>query len=73
MVHKLLIRLRVREVAESRGVNMSKLSRMADVQYNTVRQIWSDPYRDVLLSTLEKLAIALHVQVGDLYEVLEEE
>jgi DNA-binding Xre family transcriptional regulator len=72
--HKFVIRLKVREICESREpkINMSKLSRMSDVQYNTIRSIFDNPTRDVLLSTLEKIAIALHVDVGDLYEVVDD-
>ncbi len=67
---KIVIRLRVKEIAESQGVNMSKLSRKSDVQYNTIRQIWDKPERDILLSTLEKIAVALDVPISDLYEVI---
>jgi len=49
---------------------MAKLSRLADVNYNTVRAIWDDENRDVAVTTLEKLARALKVPVTDLYEIL---
>jgi DNA-binding Xre family transcriptional regulator len=49
---------------------MAKLSRLADVNYNTVRAIWDDENRDVAVTTLEKLAHALKVPVSDLYEIL---
>jgi transcriptional regulator with XRE-family HTH domain len=62
-------RLRVREIAESKGINMSKLSRMADVNFNTIRAIWHNPQRDVSLAVLIKIAQALHVDVSELYEM----
>lgn len=47
---------------------MSKLSRMADINYNTVRAIWRNEMKDVTVSTLEKLAKALQVEVSELIE-----
>ncbi len=52
---------------------MSKLSRMADVNYNTIRGIWDNPNRDVAVTTLEKIAKALGVNVSDLYEIVPDE
>lgn len=68
-----MIRLRVREIAEARKINMSKLSRMADLNYNTIRAIWDDETKDVAVSTLEKIARALKVDVSDLIEELPDE
>ena len=65
-----VIRLKIREIAESKKLNMSKLSRMADVNYNTIRGIWDNPNRDVAVTTLEKIAKALGVNVSDLYEIV---
>jgi DNA-binding Xre family transcriptional regulator len=67
---KTVIRLKIREIAESRKINMSKLSRMADVNYNTIRGIWDNPNRDIAVTTLEKIAKALNVNVSDLYEIV---
>jgi DNA-binding Xre family transcriptional regulator len=69
---RFVIRLKVREIAESKGMNMSQLSRKSDIQYNTIRDIWSRPERDIALSTLEKLAMALQVDISELYEVVED-
>jgi DNA-binding Xre family transcriptional regulator len=63
-----MARLRVQEVAKEKGVSMGKLSRTADVSYRTIRLIYKDPYRDVALNTLEKLAKALGVSIADLIE-----
>lgn len=69
---KRVVRLRIRQVAESKGINQSKLSRMADVSLNTIRAIWDNEYRDITLSTLEKIADALQVPMSELYEKEEE-
>ena len=65
-----MIKLKVREIADARRINMAKLSRMADVNYNTIRAIYNNPNRDVAVTTLEKIARALKVKVTDLYEII---
>jgi DNA-binding Xre family transcriptional regulator len=64
-----MIRLKVKEIAEQRKISMTRLSRIADVNYKTIRAVFYDPYRDVAYSTLLKLAKALGVRVEDLVEV----
>jgi DNA-binding Xre family transcriptional regulator len=63
-----MIRLRVREIAEQKGFNISTLSRKSDVSHNTVRRLWHDPHRHVDIFVLERLAKALGVQTADLIE-----
>ena len=70
---KRVFTLKVREIAESKNINPSKLSRMADVHYNTLLAIWRNPQHDTNLSTLVKIARALNVQVSELYEVTPDE
>jgi DNA-binding Xre family transcriptional regulator len=65
-----MIRLRVREVAQAKGITMAKLGRMADLNQRTMQAIYNDPYRDVAYSTLVKLAKALDVDVSELTEDL---
>lgn len=52
---------------------MSKLSNMSDINYNTVHTIWNHEMKDVMVSTLEKLAEALKVDIAELIEVLPDE
>jgi len=61
-------RLRVKEVATSKGISLTKLSQRSEVAYNTVRRIWREPYTDVTISTLQKLADVLKVDVNELVE-----
>jgi DNA-binding Xre family transcriptional regulator len=63
-------KLKVKEVAESKGVNRAKLSRQADMSYETVFRIWKDPYHDVSFSVLLKLATALNCDIKELYDVI---
>jgi len=62
------VRLRVKEVAAEKGVSMTKLSQRSEVAYNTVRKLIRDPYAEVTLSTLRRLADVLGVSTKDLIE-----
>jgi DNA-binding Xre family transcriptional regulator len=66
-------RLRVKEVANRKGISMTKLSQRSEVAYNTVRRLWRDPYTDVTLSTLQRLADVLGVAVSELLESVPDE
>ena len=63
-----MIRLRIREVAEAKGISMSRLSRIADINYKTIQHIWRDPFREVSIRTIEKAAKALGVPSNELIE-----
>lgn len=63
-----MIRLRVKEIAEEKGISMRKLAASADIAYNTLRTIYRNPYRQVTTTTLERLARALGVPVIELIE-----
>ena len=62
------IRLRIKEVAEARGINMTLLSHKSYVALNTIRAMYRNPYRTVNTDTLQRLADALGVSVFDLIE-----
>ena len=61
-----MARLCVREVAQEKGIGIGKLSRLSDISTTTIRKIWHDPAYDATLSTLQKIATALGVDVRDL-------
>lgn len=63
-----MARVLIREIAESKGLDVAKLSRRSDLAYRTVWQLWNDPDRDVSIKTLGKIAEALGVRVIDLIE-----
>lgn len=63
-----MIRLKVREIAESKGISMGKLSRIADVEIKTVRRIYRNPYQSITLTVLDRFAKALNVDANDLIE-----
>jgi DNA-binding Xre family transcriptional regulator len=66
-------RLRVKEVANEKGLSLTKLSQRSEVAYNTVRRLWREPYTDVTISTLQRLAAVLGVTVNDLIEQVPDE
>lgn len=63
-----MLRLRVREVAEQKGYNMSSLSRASDVSFTTIKRYFRNPYSYANTDTLEKIALTLGVEVGDIIE-----
>jgi DNA-binding Xre family transcriptional regulator len=65
-----MIRLKLKEVLQEKKISQSKLSRMADVSLNTIQAMYHNPYHDAVLSTLDRLAKALGVNVSELYEVV---
>ena len=67
-----MIKLRVKEIAEEKGISMKKLASNADIAYNTLRTIYRNPYRQVTTTTLERLAKALNVPVIELLEEVTE-
>ncbi len=65
------LRLRVKELMQERGISMTRLSRISDVNYKTVAGMVKDPYRDVEYKPLYKIARSLGVSLDDL--IVEEE
>jgi len=68
-----MIRLRVREVATSKGFNMGKLSRASDVDRNTIKRMFDDPNYSPTLDTIDKVARVLGVKVDELYFQVEDD
>jgi transcriptional regulator with XRE-family HTH domain len=68
-----MLRLRVREVAEAKGVSRTKLSQGSGISYDVIKEIFRNPYRVVTTDTLQRLARALHVPATDLIEEVSEE
>ena len=65
-----MVRLRIKEVAEAKGYNMSTLSRKSNVDFKTIKRVWRNPYYGTELNTLDKIARALEVEIADLIESL---
>ncbi len=63
-----MIRLRVKEIAQAKGISQGKLSRMSDVDDNTIKRIYRNPTAIVSTETINKLAKALEVSSLELME-----
>jgi DNA-binding Xre family transcriptional regulator len=68
-----MIKLKIKEVAEQKKMSMRKLVKESGIAYNTLRTIYRDPYRQVNTETLDRLAIALGVDVRELLESVPDE
>ncbi len=67
-----MLRLRVKEVAEQKGYNMSSLSRASNISFNTIKRIWKNPYGGANINTLNKIAQTLKVPLSELTEEIDE-
>ncbi len=63
------VRLHIKQIADERKITRAKLSRLADVAPGTMDKIWKDPFHEAYLSTLARIALALHVKVETLYTI----
>jgi DNA-binding Xre family transcriptional regulator len=68
-----MIRLRVKEVAQEKGFSQGRLSRVANIDENTLKRIYRDPYAIITTETLDKLAKALGVPSSTLLEDVPDE
>ena len=59
--------LRVREIAEAKSMNITDLSRKALISYTTAHALWHDRTEQLNRRTLDRVAGALGVKVGDLF------
>ena len=65
-----MIRLKVKEIAQAKGIGQNKLSRLADVNIKTIRKIFRNPLEIITTETLDKLATALEINPRDLIEYI---
>ncbi len=63
-----MIRLRVKEVAQQKGIGQGKLARMADIDVKTMQKIFKHPTSIVTTETLDRIAKALGVDASELIE-----
>lgn len=66
-------RLRVKEVAQAKGLSMTKLHQRSEVAYGTIRKIFHNPYTQINLITLKRLAETLQVAAEELIETVPDE
>jgi DNA-binding Xre family transcriptional regulator len=69
-----MYRLKVKEVAEAKGISMRKLFMRSEVDIQIVRRVFRTPYNTGLtLATLDKFAKVLGVNINELVESVYED
>jgi transcriptional regulator with XRE-family HTH domain len=63
-----MLRLRVKEIAKEKGLSMGKLSRLADVDYTTIKRMFDDKNYSPTIETLWKIKKVLQVSLDELVE-----
>jgi DNA-binding Xre family transcriptional regulator len=63
-----MARLRIREIAEQKGVTQTKLAHDSGVTPQQVNRYWNYPMQRVELDSLVKIAKALGVKFADLVD-----
>ena len=66
-------RLRIKELAQEKGFSQSSLARATGLGFNTIKELYRNPYRHAWSDTLYRVADALGVKLDDLFEEFEEE
>jgi len=59
--------LRVKELAQAQGLNITTFGRKARLTYSQAHKIWHGKVTQLDLHTLDKCAAALGVRVSDLF------
>ena len=68
-----MLRLRVKELAKERGLSMGLLSRLSNIDMNTMKRLYDDRKYNPSLLTVHKVAKVLRCTIDDLVEeVLDE-
>lgn len=63
---QILLRLRVKEIAEKQGLNRSQLQLKSGVTLSLLNRYWNNNTSEVRIEALEKIAKALGVKSTDL-------
>ena len=63
-----MIYLRIREIAESQGYTVGDLAQKAHVRTSYLLALWQNPYHDLNLRLLDRIATALHVPAQELIQ-----
>jgi DNA-binding Xre family transcriptional regulator len=62
------VRLKVKEVAEQKHISLNKLHMRTEIAHSTIRRIFQDPYTEIKLGTLARIADVLDVPIAQLFE-----
>jgi transcriptional regulator with XRE-family HTH domain len=67
-----MIYLRIKEIAEEKGISQRQLSLRSGVDLNTVRKIFRNPYSIVTTETLDKISKVLKIDASHLIKSVED-
>jgi DNA-binding Xre family transcriptional regulator len=59
--------LRIKELAEAKGWNIQQLSWRARLSYSSAHALWNDKPKQLDRAMLDRIALALGVNVNDLF------
>lgn len=68
-----MIRLKVKDIADTKKIGQGKLARLADMDVKTVKRVYRNPYAEISTFTLDKFAKALGVDASELIESVPDE
>jgi DNA-binding Xre family transcriptional regulator len=63
-----MLRLKIDYWMQQRGLSQGKLSRLAGIDEKTLQRALRDPFINISVHTLDKLATALNVHPGELMD-----
>lgn len=63
-----MITIRLKELAEARGLNQSQVQRRTGVTMGLVRRYWFNETKEIKLSSLDKLCALLDCEPGELIQ-----
>jgi len=66
------VKLRLQELAQARGLNLSQVQRRSGLTLAMVRRYWRNETSEVSLKALDALSALLQVAPGDLFTKVEE-
>lgn len=61
-----MIEIKLKEIAESKGLNMSQVQRQTGLTMGLVRRYWHNQTKEIKLSSIESLCKLLNCEPGDL-------
>lgn len=68
-----MIRLKIKEIAQEKGISQYRLAKDSGVDIRTVQRIFRDPFRIVTTETLDRFARVLQVDASELVESVPDE
>lgn len=67
------VRLRIKEVAEQKGISRYKLHMRTEIALTTIKRLYREPYSEIKLGTLARIADVLNCSICELFEEFEDE